>query len=393
MRHIGRRTLIGAMAALGLAGLQATEAGAQTRGVSDDEIVLGTHMDLSGPAAAGMPPIVAGLEVAVKELNAAGGIHGRQLRLVVEDNGYQPGNAVRAVQKMATRDNVFAIVSPFGTGTSAAGYAVAAKMGVPHLFPWTGVPEIFHKTGDDRSFTYVADYGWVTQAGVEWLIAEKGAQRIGILYQDDAFGQTVIAGVEAAAKATGTEVVETASYKSGALDFSAQVTKLRNADADLVVLATLPRETIGSYTTIRRGDWDVDVVTSIPGRSQVVPLLAKGTLDGLYGIGQWNLPGDDETPEAQAWIAQFAEDYPGLPSEGGIVSYMMMMWVAQALEAAGPDLTAESFAAAMEGSTYEDKVFRNQTLTLTDGHIAPEVASVWQVDDVTWRKLSDDITE
>lgn len=160
-----------------------------------------------------------------------------------------------------------------------------------------------------------------------------------------------------------------------------------------MVLATLPRETIGAYTTIRRGGWDVDVVTSIPGRSQVVPLLAKGALDGLYGVGQWNLPGDDETPEAQAWIARFAEEYPDMPSEGGIVSYMMMMWVAQALEAVGPDLNAESFAAAMEGSTYEDPVFRNQTLTLKEGHISPEVASVWQVENVTWKKLSDDITE
>ncbi len=383
---------------LALAGalLAATTTAAQSgsRGVSDGEIVIGTHLDLSGPVAAAMPPLKAGIEMRLKEVNDAGGIHGRKVRLVIEDNGYQPAQAVRAAQKMVLKDETFALFSPFGTGTSAAGYSVAAKSGVPHVFPWSGVPAIFHKTGDAKSFTYVVDYAWATAAGLSWFLNDKGAKKIGVLYQDDAFGKLVMAGVNKAVADNGAEVVETAGYKPGAVDFSAQVTKLRAAGVDLVVMATVIRETIGAYVTMRKMGWDVDVITSIPGRSQIIPLLAKGGVSGLYGIGQWNIPqtGND-SPAAQAWLKRFAAAYPKMPSESAAVAYMMTDWLVQGLTAAGKDLTVDSFTKAMAGSTYEDKIFGNPSLGFANGHITPQVASVWQVDGMVWKKVSPDLTE
>lgn len=85
---------------------------AHAGGVSDKEIVLGTHMDLSGPVAAGMPHLRNGMQMRLDEINEAGGIGGRKLRMVVEDNGSQPQLAVRAVDKLIRSDDVFAIVNP-----------------------------------------------------------------------------------------------------------------------------------------------------------------------------------------------------------------------------------------------------------------------------------------
>ncbi len=76
---------MGSAALLGLA----IAAGAQARGVTDKEIVLGTHLDLSGPVAAGMPHIRNGMQMRIDEVNEAGGINGRKIRLVVEDNAGQ----------------------------------------------------------------------------------------------------------------------------------------------------------------------------------------------------------------------------------------------------------------------------------------------------------------
>ena len=83
---------------------------AHSGGVTDKEIVLGTHMDLSGPVAAGMPQLRNGMQMRIDEINEAGGINGRKLRIVVEDNGSQPQLAVRAVDKLIRSDDVFAIV-------------------------------------------------------------------------------------------------------------------------------------------------------------------------------------------------------------------------------------------------------------------------------------------
>ncbi|KZL19863.1 hypothetical protein PsAD2_01685 [Pseudovibrio axinellae] len=369
-----------------------TTALSDTRGVSEDEIIIGTHLDLSGPVAAAMPPLVAGIQTRLQEINEAGGIHGRKLRLLIEDNAYQPKQAVRAVQKMVTKDQAFLIFSPFGTGTSAAGYAFAQKFGVPHVFPWSGVPAIFHPKGTEGSFTYVEDYAWATGAGVDWIIKDKGFKRIGVLYQDDAFGKLVLAGVDEALKSNGLTLVESAGYKPGDVDFSAQIAKLKAADVDLVVLGTVIRETIGAYSSIRKVGWGVDVITTIPGRSQVVPLLGKSAMDGLYGVGQWNIPGTgNDSAAAQTWLAKFNEANPGVPAENAAIAYLMTDWLVQALEAAGPNLTVESFNTAFEGSKYQD-IFGSPELTMTNGHISPEVASVWKVDGLGWVKVSDDIT-
>lgn len=388
-----KRIMTGAFAAGAMTLAALGPATAQTRGVTDDEIIIGTHLDLSGPTAAAMGPLKTGIEMAFDDINANGGIHGRNLRLVVEDNAYQPKQAVRAVQSLITKENAFLIFSPFGTGTSAAGYAVAAKMNTPHVFPYTGVPSIFHPEGSTGSFTYIADYARATSTGLDWLIKELGSKRVGVLYQDDAFGKLVLEGVEQALAANGLELIETAGYKPGDVDFSAQVTKLNAADVDLVVLGTVVRETIGSYMTIRKMGWDVDVVTTTPGRTDIVPLLAKGGLDGLYGIGSWNIPGSGEdSEEAAAWLERFTAANPGMAPEAASVAYLMAHWMAQGLEAAGPDLTVEGFNAAMEGSTYKD-IFGHPEMTLVNGHISPEVTSLWVAEGETWRKISDDIVK
>ena len=283
------------------------------------------------------------------------------------------------------------ILGPLGTGPSSAGFAVAARSNVPHVFPWSGVPKIFHPEGSSGTYTYHGDYARATSTGLDWLIKKLNPKRVGILYQDDAFGKHILAGVDTALVSNGLDLSIRTSYKPGDIDFSAQLTKLKAADVDLVVLSTIIRETIGSYTTIRKMSWNVDVVTAIPGRSQIVPLLAKGAMDGLYGIGQWNIiDTKSHTTESETWLTRFQAAYPGMPADNATVSYLMTDWVAQALESAGPDLTVESFNTAMEGSTYKD-IFGNAEMTLVNGHITPEVVSVWKVDDSVWRKISDDI--
>jgi len=123
---------------LGFAALVAAAIVGHAGGISDKEIVVGTHLDLSGPVSAAMPQLRNGMQMRFDEANEAGGINGRKVRLIVEDNGSQPQLAVRAVDKLIRSDDVFAIVNSFGSGTNAAVVKRAVDAGVLYFSPWVG---------------------------------------------------------------------------------------------------------------------------------------------------------------------------------------------------------------------------------------------------------------
>src|SRR3990170_1648475 len=100
------------------AALFAGAALAQTQGVSKNEIVIGSMQDLSGPIVAFSKQFKNGMEMRVEEINAQGGIHGRKLRLIVEDHGYDPKKAVLGAQKLVQRDRIFAMVKILSRCTS-----------------------------------------------------------------------------------------------------------------------------------------------------------------------------------------------------------------------------------------------------------------------------------
>src|ERR1700733_12807023 len=133
-----------AVSALALSQLPAN---AQTKvtneGISAGEIVIGTHQDLSGPIKGWGVPVSNGMKMAVEEINAAGGIQGRKIKLVVEDSGYDPKKAVLASQKLIERDKIFAMIGPMGSPTVLAAQDILFDAGVLQLFPLTAAEFTF----------------------------------------------------------------------------------------------------------------------------------------------------------------------------------------------------------------------------------------------------------
>lgn len=377
--------------------LAAGGAFAQTpQGVSATEIVLGAHLDLTGPTAAGMDWLRTGMMMKVDEINEKGGIHGRKIRVIVEDNGFNPAKAVRAVEKLVGSDKVFAIVNSFGTTPTIAAHGKALEAGVPHIFPWSGVAGPFHRTKSPLSYTFVVNYDWGTTAGVNWAIKTLKPKKIGVLYQDDPFGQLVLKGVNDAVKANAMAVGATATFKPTEVDLSAQLASLKNAGVDLVVLGTIVRQTVTAYTGSRQMGWNVAMITSIPGRNQTILAIAastKASLDGLYGISQWRIHDKaTELDSAKAWIAAYEAKYKKPATMEATVAYSVMEWTALALEAAGKDITVEKFTKALREIKYKDK-FGNPEQSLAEGnHAQPQTVAVDQVKGGKWVKISDWIT-
>ncbi len=359
---------------------------ARAAGISADAITIGTHIDLSGPAAAGMPMLRNATELALAQANAAGGIHGRQVNLIVEDNGSQPQLAVRAVQKLIRSDEVFAILNPFGSGTNAATMGLAMEAGTIVFAPW-GASAVMHQVaqGNAKLFTTVQNYNTTTQRALEHVVPLWGSQRVGVIYQEGPFGDLIRAGVNPAMATLGQTVAEEAAYRPGEIDFSSQVARMRAANVDLIVAGTVIRETVGVMAEVKKLGWDsVKVLTAIPGRGTVVARLGAADVEGLYGIGGWRLhAADTEDAAAQAFIAAYQEAYGMAPDENAANAYSYTNWFLDALRNAGPDLTSDGFVEAARATahadftTYAEQRFENN-------HAMPELVSIDQIQGGQW---------
>jgi branched-chain amino acid transport system substrate-binding protein len=370
-----------------LAGLLAAAVPAlHAAGVTDNEIVIGSHLDLSGPTAAAMPMLRNAMQMRIDEANAAGGVNGRRIRLIVEDNGSQPQQAVRAVQKLIRSDGVFAILNPFGSGPNAATVKMATDAGVVVFAPWAASAVLQKVAGNSPLlFTTVQNYDTTMAAALGWAVKNWNTPRVGVIYQEGPFGDLLKAGVAAALKGGGFQVVSEAAYKVGDIDFSSQVARMRAANVDLIVAGTVTRETVGVMGEVKKLGWsNVRVLTAIPGRSSIVARLGKDAVEGLYGVGGWKLHEPDTADAAASkFLAGFKQKYNQDADENAANAYSYTDWFIKGLQAAGRNLTAESFARAVQQTPHEDfTTYARQTFV--GNHVSPELASIDQVRGGKW---------
>jgi branched-chain amino acid transport system substrate-binding protein len=164
-----RKVFVAAVAAVALT--VPAMAGENIRGVTDNEIVIGTYTDLSGVTAVWGVNDVNAYRMAFDEANANGGINGRKIRYIVEDMQYQVPRAVQAANKLINRDNVFIMVSNAGTPMNNATMAEQLAKGVPNIFPYSG-PRSMYSPLHHIKFGYSKSYCDVERAGVK-VFAEK----------------------------------------------------------------------------------------------------------------------------------------------------------------------------------------------------------------------------
>jgi branched-chain amino acid transport system substrate-binding protein len=327
----------------------ALPAAAQQQGVSKTEILIGTIQDLSGPIAAYGKAARNGIQLRIDEVNEQGGVHGRKLRLVTEDHAYDPKRAVLAAQKLVNQDKVFLISSHIGTPQNNAAMPVQFDKGVINWMPLSAGREMFdppHKL----KFANVASYHDTLKMNVPELFKSKGAKKACILYQDDEYGLEVMRGSEAGLEGIGQKLVEKTTYKRGATDFSSQVSRMKAADCDFVVLGTIVRETIGAMAEARKLAWNPTFIASQAAYTELIHKLGGKATDGLYAVMTIPFPYLDEASQpirfwANKYKTRFGDD-PSTYSAGG---YQAIDLFIRAAQKAGPNLTTDSFIKAVEG--------------------------------------------
>ena len=375
---------------------------AQTRvtneGITPTEIVLGTHQDLSGPIKGWGVPVANGMKLAVEEVNAAGGVQGRKLRLIVEDSGYDPKRAVLASQKLIERDKIFAMVGPMGSPTVLAAQDILFDAGVLQLFPLTSAEFTFKfdpaKPQERLKFNNLLPYVESTRAAVKYMITTKDFKKPCIMYQDDEYGKNVLDGFTQQIQAMKMAAASVTSYKRGASDFSAQVAKMKADGCDLVVLGTVIRETIGAMGEAKKLGWDVTFLGALPTDVLEVPALGKDTVEGLYAAAGFEIPYEDTAKgKVKEWLTNYKKMFGTDANTQAIVGYNSIMTFAFFADQAGRDLTGQKMLDALEsGAAYQDIFNSPPTRFSKTNHLASTVTQVQQIKNGRWVVAKDSLS-
>src|SRR5215475_13740746 len=238
--------------------LAAVGTSAQTRGVTPTEVVLGMHTDLSGVAATYGVSSSNAVKMRFDEINEAGGVNGRKIKVIVEDQAYQVPKAVQACNKLINRDKVFAFVGPLGTPMNNACFKDQFAAGVPNLFPLSAARSMYEPF-EKLKFYGAASYTDQIRSGIDYFVKNMGVKTVCAMYQDTVFGKEILEGAKEQTEKLGIKIVEMAAHKPTDADFTAPITKLRDAKCELVALGTIVRDSIVPYTTARKAGWN-DVI-------------------------------------------------------------------------------------------------------------------------------------
>jgi ABC-type branched-subunit amino acid transport system substrate-binding protein len=327
--RLSRSLVVAAMLVAACGGGSSNGGGTNTAsapGITTTQITIGSHQPLTGPAAPGYSEISAASNAYFKWVNAHGGVNGRTINYLYEDDGYNPQNTSTQVHKLVLEDKVFAIFNGLGTPTHLA---------VVDYLNSQKVPDLFVASGCDcwnQPSKYPETFGWQPDYIIEGKITGKyvndnySGMKVGYLYQDDDFGQGGVQGLDS--QISSSNVVDKEKYVPTNTNLGPQIAKLQAMGAQVVVLYTIPAFTAITLLTAAALHYSPKWVVSSVGADPttlagLVTTFSKGAagaslLDGIVTSGY--LPATTDT--SNPWVALFKQIHDqyisSLPFDGNV---------------------------------------------------------------------------
>jgi branched-chain amino acid transport system substrate-binding protein len=361
-------------------------------GVTATEVVIGTHTALSGPVAAWGVGSTEGMRMRFDEANEKGGVHGRKIKLIVEDHGYAVPRAVQAANKLINNDKIFIMQSALGTPHNNAAFAEQLPKGVPNVFPFTAARSMV-EPHHPLKFQTLSTYYDQVRAAAKHFTQKEGKSKLCTMYMDTDFGHEIRDAVRDQAKAQKIEVVAEASFGPTDTEFSGQVGKLKSAGCDLVVMGSIIKETIQIIATARKGGWNVTFVGQAASYDPIVAGAPGGITEGFYsGTGQpFAYP--DSSPEVKAWSEKYKARTGRDANTAAQYGYGSSDIVVMALEAAGKDLTRAKFIAALESiKNLKPTIFPGPTISFgPQRHLGSTATVLAKVEGGRWKVVAENL--
>ena len=312
------------------------------QGVTDSEVQFAQIAAFEGPAAALGTGMRDGLMAAFEEANAAGGVHGRMLRLDTFDDGYEPDQSVNQLGMVLEGDDHIALIGPVGTPTTSATQPMATEARFPMIGAFTGAG-FLRDASLGNVFNLRASYHAETEAWIAHLVDELGMTDIAILYQDDGFGRVGLAGVTQALERRGLSLVAEGTYVRNTVAVRGALLDLRRAEPDAVVM-------VGAYKPIAEFIRLSRQLSFEPTFVNISFVGSKALSDELGPDGEGVIisqvvpfPWDASQPVVARYQAAMSDyDPDAAPDFITLEGYLVGRMAIAALEAAGPDLTRET---------------------------------------------------
>ena len=366
-----------------------------TPGVTDSEIVVGTHMPLTGPAAAGYSKIAPATKAYFDYVNANGGINGRKITYKIMDDTYNPATTQQVVRQLVLQDKVFAILNGLGTPTHTGVLDFLKTNRVPDLFVASGSRSWNQPDKYPGTFGFNPDYTVEGKILATYVKDNQAGKKVCFLGQDDDFGRDSLAGIE---KVLG-PVAAKQTYVVSNPNVGPQMGALKAAACQVVLLATVPGFTALSIGTAAKIGFKPQFVVSNVGSDPTTLAKSLGAaaplLEGVVAANYLPLNTDDANPWIQLYKKVNTQYNAGAEFDNNIVYGMSVGYLfVQALQGAGKDLTRDKLVDAVEkggftgpGLTplrYSDKDhsgYGGEQLTKVTGGKAAYFGTPYQTDD------------
>lgn len=346
--HLLRLSFLSAFIALGLIVNPAYAA----NGVTDSEILIGSSLPLEGGFSAVGIQGRAGIEACFAELNAAGGINGRKLKLIAYNDGYEPVECVKNTLKLIDEDKVFALCNYVGTPTSVKAMKVWQGKNVPVVGFYTGAGAL--RTPFNPYNIHVrASYAKEASAIVDAFVKQAGAKKIAIFFQNDAFGEAVKSVTDAALQKAGLTPAGYGSFERNTLDIEKGLNDLKGLQPDAIVM-------VGTYAPLAKFVKAVKAAgltktlfhtVSFVGPEAFAKALEADTANCF--VTQVLPPYTDSSiAVAQEYVTALKKSSPDVaPTFPGFEGYVNAKILAQGIKLAGKELTVDGLIKAIESIT------------------------------------------
>lgn len=311
---------------------------------SDEPVKVGAVLSLTGPGAGLGGPERNGILLAQAQINQNGGIRGRPLQVIIEDDGSKADIAKSKAEGLIHGENVVALLGPSLTASTGAAASVTNRIGMPQLC-MTGLgPEI--ELSYKTLFHMLPPQSLNARAMLEYLSKGLNARQLGVLY-DSGYGQLVMTHIENHAGEYGIGIVAAEKFEVGATDVSTQAAKVRSAKPDVVgIIATSPVP----FRNARQMRITQPIVSAV-GSSSYEYVKGMGEFADDIVFPEF-IVSEDPLPHQKEFVDLFVKEYGTLPKTYDAAGWDATHVIAQALNEAGPDAGSEAIAAAIRANRY-----------------------------------------
>ena len=313
------------------------------------DIKIANIIEMSGPGTTSGVMFKQGVEMAIKEINAAGGISGRKISYSSEDTQSNPGVAKGLTQKAIDND-VFAIMGPVFSGSIMVSMTESKRGETPNFtggeaaaITQQGNPWVFRTAfGQSVSFPKLARY------------INAKSKKLAVLYVNNDFGKGGQSTIKQLLATGPTQIVVEISTESGQIDFSAAVIQAKQSGADDLFAYTNEEESARLLRELRKQGWNKPVIgETVLTSAKVVELAGEAANGAVAHVGL-----TVEAPQLQAWGKKYQAMYNTVSDHNGVKGYTAMYILKAAIEKSGK-VDRKAAATAIRNSCFTAKQYPN----------------------------------